>query len=195
ADALPTQMASVRALVVAVNARDSSTAQRSRQVVTLARGVARRLGLDAVAVTEVEQVAHLHDLGKIAVPDAILRKPDRLTQHEHTLMRQHPVVGAQILASMPELEHLAPAVRAEHERWDGRGYPDGLSGEQIPIASRITLVCDAYRAMTSDRPYRRALSPEQARAQIREQAGMQFCPHSASVLLDVLSEQRETAAA
>ena len=181
------EMSSLRALLAAVNARDSYTAMHSREVVTLARGVARRLGLDDAETSEVEHIALLHDLGKIAIPDAILRKPGPLTSHEQMLMRQHPVVGAQILGSMPELSHLAPAARAEHERWDGGGYPDGLTGEQIPIASRITLVCDAYHAMTSNRPYRRAMSAAAARDEIRREAGAQFCPHAAAALLDVLA--------
>ena len=180
------EMASLRALLAAVNARDSYTAMHSREVVTLARGVARRLGLDEAQTSEVEHIALLHDLGKIAIPDAILRKPGPLTSHEQTLMRQHPVVGAQILASMPELAHLARAARAEHERWDGGGYPDGLAGEDIPMASRIALVCDAYHAMTSNRPYRRAMSAAAARDEIRREAGAQFCPHAAAALLDVL---------
>jgi diguanylate cyclase (GGDEF)-like protein len=180
------EMSSLRALLAAVNARDSYTAMHSREVVTLARGVARRLGLGEAQTSEVEHIALLHDLGKIAIPDAILRKPGPLTSHEQTLMRQHPVVGAQILASMPELAHLAPAARAEHERWDGGGYPDGLAGEEIPIASRITLVCDAYHAMTSNRPYRRARSAASAREEIRREASAQFCPHAAAALLDVL---------
>jgi diguanylate cyclase (GGDEF)-like protein len=192
-EAVPAEMASLRALLAAVNARDSYTALHSRRVVTLARLVARRLDLDDAAVTEIEHVAHLHDLGKIAVPDAILRKSGALTQHEWTLMRQHPVVGADILASVPELEHLSPAVRAEHERWDGGGYPDGLTGDQIPIASRITLVCDAFHAMTSDRPYRRAMSADEARDEIRLHAGSQFCPRAAAALLAVLAEQLELA--
>jgi diguanylate cyclase (GGDEF)-like protein len=195
ADVIPSELASLRALLAAVNARDSYTALHSRQVVTLARQVARRLGLDAATIMEVEHIAHLHDLGKIAVPDAILRKPGPLTHHEQTLMRQHPVVGADILASVPELEHLAPAVRAEHERWDGGGYPDGLAGERIPVASRITLVCDAFHAMTSDRPYRRAMPLEEALEEIRRHAGSQFCPRAAAALLAVLAEQRELAAA
>ena len=181
------EMSSLRALLAAVNARDSYTAMHSREVVTLARGVARRLGLDEAKTSEVEHIALLHDLGKIAIPDAILRKPGPLTSHEQTLMRQHPVVGAQILASMPELAHLAPAARAEHERWDGGGYPDGLAGEDIPIASRITLVCDAYHAMTSNRPYRRAMSSAAAREEIRREAGAQFCPYAAAALLEVLT--------
>jgi len=180
------EMASLRALLAAVNARDSYTALHSRVVVTLARAVARRLGLDEAQTSEVEHIALVHDLGKIAMPDAILRKTGPLTSHEQTLMRQHPVVGAQILASMPELTHLASAVRAEHERWDGDGYPDGLAGEEIPVASRIALVCDAYHAMTSNRPYRRAMSEAAAREEIRREAGAQFCPYAAAALLEVL---------
>jgi diguanylate cyclase (GGDEF)-like protein len=187
-DSVPAEMASLRALLAAVNARDSYTAVHSRHVVTLARGVARMLGLEDGVAAEVEHVALLHDLGKIAVPDAILCKPGPLTHHEQTLMRQHPVVGAEILASMPELAHLAASVRAEHERWDGGGYPDGLAGEEIPIASRIVLVCDAYHAMTSDRPYRRAMSSGEAREEIGLHAGSQFCPRAAAALLVVLSD-------
>jgi putative nucleotidyltransferase with HDIG domain len=180
-------MASLRALLAAVNARDSYTASHSREVVRLARGVSRSLDLGESETAEVEHVALLHDVGKIAIPDAILRKARALTEHEQTLMRQHPVVGAEILASTPELAHLAPAVRAEHERWDGGGYPDGLAGDAIPVASRIVFVCDAYHAMTSDRPYRRAMSADQAREEIARSAGTQFCPAAAAALLDVLT--------
>jgi diguanylate cyclase (GGDEF)-like protein len=184
------EIASLRALLAAVNARDSYTAMHSREVVMLARGVARRLGLGETLTSEVEHIALLHDLGKIAVPDAILRKAGPLTSSEQTLMRQHPVVGAEILASMPELAHLAAGVRAEHERWDGGGYPDGLAGQEIPIASRIALVCDAYHAMTSHRPYRRAMSAAAARDEISREAGAQFCPHAAAALLEVLLAAR-----
>jgi diguanylate cyclase (GGDEF)-like protein len=192
--AATSEMSSLRALLAAVNARDSYTAMHSREVVTLARAVARQLGLDEAQCIEVEHVALLHDLGKIGVPDAILRKPGPLTGHEQTLMRQHPVVGSVILASMPELAHLAPAVHAEHEHWDGGGYPDGLAGEQIPIASRIALVCDAYHAMTSNRPYRRAMSAAAARDEIRREAGAQFCPHAAAALLEILAPRVAVAA-
>jgi diguanylate cyclase (GGDEF)-like protein len=185
------ELASLRALLAAVNARDSYTGGHSRQVVTLARAVAARLGLDDAAINEVEHVALLHDLGKIAVPDAILRKRGPLTEHEQLLMRQHPVVGGEIVASVPELAHLAPAIRAEHERWDGAGYPDGLAGEAIPIASRITFVCDAYHAMTSHRPYRRAMSPARARDEIERSAGTQFCPMGAAALLEVLAVRED----
>jgi HD-GYP domain-containing protein (c-di-GMP phosphodiesterase class II) len=139
-------------------------------------------------VSEVERVALLHDLGNIAVPDSILRKRGPLTDLEQVLMRQHPVVGSQIVASTPELQHLASAIRAEHERWDGVGYPDGLVADEIPLASRITFVCDAYHAMTSHRPHRQAMSRNQARAEIERCAGTQFCPMAAQALLDVLAE-------
>ena len=106
----------------------------------------------------------------------MLQKQGRLTEGEWELMRQHPAIGERIVAATATLAHLAPAVRAEHERWDGRGYPDGLAETAIPIASRIVLACDAYHAMTSDRPYRAALGPEAAREELRSHAGSQFDP-------------------
>ena len=101
-------------------------------------------------------------------------------------MRTHPVSSERLICNVPHLSRLAPAIRAEHERWDGGGYPDGLAGEQIPLASRITLVCDAYHAMTSDRPYRKAMPHEQAMTEIAGASGTQFCPASAQALLTVL---------
>ncbi|MGI9184887.1 MAG: HD-GYP domain-containing protein [Solirubrobacteraceae bacterium] len=98
----------------------------------------------------------LHDIGKLAIPDAILPKPGPLTEGEWAVMRTHPIASEQLLSQVPSLDHLRCAVRAEHERWDGAGYSDGLAGFEIPLASRITLVCDAFHAMTSARPYRRA---------------------------------------
>ena len=142
----------------------------------LALEVAAEMGLAPEEATSVGQVALLHDIGKVGVPDAILRKPGGLTAPEWEVMREHPAIGAQIVSAIGSLSHLAPAVRAEHERWDGGGYPDGLAGEAVPLASRICFVCDAWHAMTSDRPYRRALSDEQARAELRRNAGTQFCP-------------------
>ncbi len=104
----------------------------------------------------------LHDVGKLGIGDAILNKPQALNDAEWELMRMHTIIGEEIVASTKGLAHLAPFIRAEHERWDGKGYPDGLKGEEIPLASRIILVCDTFHAMTSDRPYRKALSVEAA---------------------------------
>lgn len=182
------ELSGVAALVAALEARDHYTAEHSRGVVALAAAVAHRLGLDSAEIATVERVAVLHDVGKVAVPDAILQKRGPLTPSEWELMRQHPAVGERIVASTRTLAHLAAPIRAEHERWDGGGYPDGLRGEDIPIASRITLACDAYSAMTSARPYRAAMSEEQARAELLANAGSQFDPAVVDALLQELVE-------
>jgi HD-GYP domain-containing protein (c-di-GMP phosphodiesterase class II) len=128
----------------------------------------------------------LHDIGKLAIPDSMLQKPGPLTDDEQDVMRTHPVESERIVAGLPGLRHLGLAVRSEHERFDGSGYPDGLAGEAIPLASRITFVCDAYHAMVSDRPYRAALTIDQARRQIVDGSGTQFCPKAAGALLATL---------
>ena len=162
-------------------------------VVALALAVANRLGLSEEEVLEVEQVAILHDIGKVGIPDALLQKRGPLTDEEWLLMRQHPAVGERIVASTESLSHLARAVRAEHEHYDGMGYPDGLRGRDIPIASRVCLACDAYHAMTSDRPYRTGISAQEARAQLSANAGTQFDPLVVDALLAVLAEPEPAA--
>jgi response regulator RpfG family c-di-GMP phosphodiesterase len=189
ARSLEQQAMAARTLFAAVAARDGYTGAHSEAVVDLAVAVAERLGLDDDAVAEVGQAALLHDIGKIAVPDAILNKRGPLTDEEWVIMRAHPISSQQIVQDSPGLEHLGPALRSDHERWDGTGYPDGLAGDAIPIVSRITLACDAYNAMTSDRPYRRALSGNAAREEIAAGAGTQFCPTVAQALLDVLASR------
>ena len=178
--------ANVHALLAALEARDGYTESHSQAVVELALAVAGNLGLSGQELLDIENAALLHDIGKIGVPDAVLHKPGKLTEDEWELMRRHPVVGEQIVASMKTLAHLAPVVRAEHERWDGGGYPDGLSGEAIPLSSRIILVSDAYHAMTSDRPYRKALAPEVALAELERNTGTQFCPVTVKAALGAL---------
>ena len=180
-------MTGVHALLAALEARDDYTGQHSESVVELASLVSRVLGLSVREQRSVEQVALLHDVGKVGVPDEILRKRGPLTETEWTAMRRHPEIGERIVAAIPPLAHLAPAIRGEHERWDGGGYPDGLRGEQIPIASRIVFACDALHAMTSDRPYRAALSISAARAELDEHAGSQFDPEVVEALLEVLA--------
>lgn len=177
------ELAGIHALLSALVARDHYTGEHSKSVVQLAIRVARRLGLPEERVLEVEQVALLHDIGKVGVPDSVLQKRGPLNDGEWELMRQHPAIGARILAGTESLSHLAGAVKAEHERFDGGGYPDGLRGEAIPLASRIGFACDAYHAMTSDRPYRAALAPAKARAELIEGAGGQFDPAVIEALL------------
>jgi HD-GYP domain-containing protein (c-di-GMP phosphodiesterase class II) len=120
--------------------------------------------------------ARLHDVGKVAVPDAVLQKAARLTSEEWALMRTHPIVGAAVVSRVPALRALAPMIRAHHERWDGTGYPDGLAGDSIPLGARLVAAVDAYGAMTTDRPYRRASTPAYALAELRRCAGTQFDP-------------------
>ncbi len=175
----------VQALLAAVDARDHYTGDHSKSVVELSAQVARRMGLSRRQIAETEQVALLHDVGKVAVPDHILQKPGPLDEHERKLIEEHPVVGAKIVRSIAGLAHLAPAIRAAHERWDGCGYPDGLAGAQIPLASRIVSLCDAYDAMISHRPYRAALPHDVAMRELTRGAGTQFCPSCVEAITEV----------
>src|SRR5919202_3255932 len=154
--------AHVEALAAAMDMRDRRTARHSDDVVRLALLVGRLLGLDQPSLLELEFGARLHDVGKIRVPDAVLHKPAALDQGEYDLIRCHAAWGAETLAGIPGLEAVAAVVRFHHERWDGRGYPHGLRGARIPLASRIICARDSYAAMTADRPYRSAMSADDA---------------------------------
>jgi len=145
-------------------------------VTSLARGVARRLDLSLEEEEVVARAAELHDIGKMAIPDAILNKPGRLDPSEWRFMRRHTVIGEDILSVAPALQSVAALVRAHHERWDGTGYPDGVGGEAIPLGARIVAVCDAFNAMTQERAYQHARSVEDAAAEIERGAGTHFDP-------------------
>jgi diguanylate cyclase (GGDEF)-like protein len=178
----------VQSLTEALTARDGYTSEHSDEVQLLAVAVAERLGLDEREIAEAQAVAILHDIGKIGIPDRVLHKPGRLTGEEWELMRRHPEIGERILRPLPGLGGVARCVRHEHERWDGDGYPDGLAGEAIPLASRIVLACDAWHALVSDRPYRRALAADAARAELTRCAGTQFDPQVVDALLECLAD-------
>ena len=183
---LETRATGVGALLAALEARDGYTGEHSEAVVELSVAVARQMGLSEEEIIDVEQAALLHDVGKMGVPDSVLRKPGPLDEGEWELMRRHPVVGEGIVESIEPLAHLSPVIRAEHERWDGRGYPDGLSGEEIPLISRVVFACDAFHAMTSDRPYRNAMGTSEALGELERNAGTQFCPRTIPTLLEVV---------
>jgi hypothetical protein len=185
------QGASLQALILALDAHDAPTSDHCLAVVALARSVATAMALPSEQVTEVAQVALLHDVGKVGIPDAILHKRGHLDGCERSRMRQHPVIGEKIVSSLRELRHLAPAIRAAHERWAGGGYPDGLQGKAIPIASRIVFACDAYDAMTTDRTYQAAASEVEARDELLEHAGTQFDPEVIERLVRVLDTTPE----
>jgi diguanylate cyclase (GGDEF)-like protein/putative nucleotidyltransferase with HDIG domain len=148
----------------------------SCDVALLAETTARRLGLDSDDVEAVRQAAQLHDIGKVAIPEAILHKPGSLDDAEWRFMRRHSEIGERIIAEAPALSRVATMVRASHERFDGTGYPDGLRSEQIPLGARIVAVCDAFDAMITERPYSAALTPEAAERELRGCAGTQFDP-------------------
>jgi HD domain/GAF domain len=182
--------AGVEAMAVAVDMRDDYTGAHSEEVVRLARKVGQRMGLPQDQLGELEFAARLHDVGKIAVPDAVLRKEGPLEGAEWEIMRQHPAWGADMLCRVPGLKRISRIVRHAHERWDGDGYPDRLHRNDIPLASRIIFACDAFNAMTSDRPYRNALRPWVAVSELREGAGGQFDPDVVDVLVSALRDER-----
>ena len=166
----------VGALLGSLEAKSQAGAAHLAATIYRSVAVAKRLGLDHIAVEAVQLGALFHDLGKIAISDTILQKADQLTDQEWSEVRAHPIIGASLLAQMPELDHIRPLILAHHERFDGRGYPNGLKGDAIPQAAQIIAVADAYEAMTTPRPYRRAVAPEAAIADLRTCAGSQFDP-------------------
>jgi hypothetical protein len=184
----------VEALTEAIDMRDHYTWHHSKNVMELAGKLGVRLGLDEAALAELAFAARLHDVGKIGIPDAILLKAGSLNEDEWDVMKQYPLRGAEILERVPGLGNVAQIVLCEHEHWDGSGYPQGRAGEDIPLASRIILACDAFDAMTSDRPWRGALKPWAAVREMRAGAGREFDPQVVVQLIGVLRESRTTTA-
>ena len=179
-------LATIEALAAALDAKDRHTEAHSRETAAMARAVGERLGLKGQTLRFLEYAALLHDIGKIGIPGYILNKPGPLDPEEMAIMREHPVIGERIVASVPFLSRVRPIVRAEHERWDGKGYPDGLAGESIPVEARIIHACDAFQAMASDRPYRPALPRHRILEELRSNAGKQFDPRVVDSLLWVI---------
>jgi diguanylate cyclase (GGDEF)-like protein/PAS domain S-box-containing protein len=172
----------IEALAALVQVRDRYTGQHNHEVAQLAVQLAVSLHLEAPQVRLVEITGRLHDVGKVAVPDAVLQKPGRLSAEEWALIHTHPGVGAEVINHIPALRLVAPLIRAHHEHWDGSGYPDGLAGDAIPLGARIVAVADAFGAMTTNRPYRDACSPLLALAELRRYAGTQFDPEVVTAL-------------
>jgi putative two-component system response regulator len=176
------------ALAEAVEAQDPYTEKHLQRMASLSERLAQAAGLDPHQVVAVRYGSILHDVGKIGVSEAILRKPGPLTEEEWAGVREHPAIGTRIVQSMRLARQIVPIVRSHHERWDGRGYPDGLKGEEIPIEARIVALVDAYDAMSTERSYRAALPPEVIRTELEQNAGKQFDPDLTVLLLRLLEE-------
>ncbi len=189
ADLERTFTTTLTALMSTVEAKDDYTASHEEDVAGLSERVALRMGLSVTHARDVRYAALLHDVGKVAVPSEILLKPGPLTDAEWVAMRRHTVVGGDLVARIEAFAHLAPAVRASHERWDGDGYPDGIAGEDIPLPARIIAACDTYDAIVTDRPYRRARTAADARAELCRVAGIQLDARVVEALLEELGPQ------
>ena len=174
----------VQSIVSALEARDPHTAEHSLRVGDMTERVCQLMGLPFEEATDIHMAAHVHDIGKIALPDTVLHRDRRLTPHEHQLLRDHARVGAEIIGSCATLRDIATIVRHHHERWDGTGYPDGLAGEQIPLGARIVAVCDSIDAMMGKRLSKKPLTHEECQHEIELGIGTSFDPQIAQFVLD-----------
>lgn len=181
----------VQALAEAIDAKDTYTNGHSGRVALYAKEIAKRYGYRGKRLDDIYMMGLLHDVGKIGVPDAIINKPAKLTDEEYEIIKNHPVMGARILKNIKEMPSLVTCARWHHERYDGRGYPDGLKGNEIPEEARITAVADAYDAMSSKRSYRGVLPQGIIREQIENGRGVQFDPVFADIMLAMIDEDTE----
>ena len=181
----------VHTLADAIDAKDAYTKGHSGRVAEYSREIAKRAGYSIERQEEIYMMGLLHDVGKIGVPDAVINKPGRLTDEEFEKIKAHPGRGAKILQNIEEMPQLAIGARWHHERFDGRGYPDGLSGEDIPEEARIIAVADAYDAMTSNRSYRDIIPQEVVKGELEKGSGTQFDPQFAAIMLEIIKEDVE----
>ena len=187
-----TYLGAIASLAAAIEARDPYTVGHSARVTQYSVAIAESMGLNSDEVEEVRLAGILHDLGKIGVPDSILNKPGRLTEEEYSAIKMHPVLSMRIVEPLPHLGNIIPMIYYHHERYDGCGYVEGKAGQDIPLGARILAVADSFEAMTSDRPYRKALSRQEAMAEVRRNAGSQFDPEVVRHFLELLEESAST---
>lgn len=181
----------VKALSGAIDAKDTYTNGHSTRVADYSKEIARRAGLSQEAQNDIYMMGLLHDVGKIGIPDAIINKPAKLTDEEYSIIQNHPVMGAKILKNITEFPKLSIGARWHHERYDGKGYPDGISGDDIPLEARIIAIADAYDAMSSRRSYRDVLPQEQVRGEVQKGKGTQFDPEFAQIMLSMIDEDTD----
>ena len=178
----------IESLVAALEAKDNYTSGHSERVAFMTYELSKGLGIKGIELENMHIAAHLHDIGKIGVPDIILNKNGKLLPHEWEYIEMHPSIGFDILSKSKRLKYISKIVLYHHERWDGRGYPKGLAGTSIPIGSRIIAVCDSMDAMTSDRPYRKAMSFEECMNEIIINSGLMFDPVIVQYIVDNMSK-------
>lgn len=171
-----------------LNARDPYTFEHSQEVADLAATAARQMGLHEDQIEQIRSAAVIHDIGKVGIPDSILKKPEKLSSHEWEKMKEHPDIGADLLKDIEIYADVVDIVRHEHEWWDGNGYPKGLRGEEIPIGARIVAIADSYHALTTDRPYRPAFSHEDALKIINRERGTHFDPQVVDAFFQVIED-------
>jgi len=176
----------ISSLIRVIDAKDHYTQDHSLNVSRIAEEICKELGLPAAKMETVRQACKLHDLGKVGIKDSILLKPGKLTEEEWLQIKQHPILGSEIIRPLTFLSDAAVLIRQDHERWDGQGYPDGLKQDEIDIGSRIIMLADAYDAMTSERPYKKAMSKAQAIAEIKNNSGSQFDPAVVEKFLQIV---------
>lgn len=181
----------IKALSGAIDAKDTYTNGHSTRVAQYSREIAKRFGYEEKRLEEIYVMGLLHDVGKIGIPDAIINKPSKLSNEEYGIIQNHPVMGARILKNITEFPKMATGARWHHERYDGKGYPDGLSGVEIPEEARIIAVADAYDAMTSRRSYRDILSQQEVRKEVEECRGTQFDPDFADIMLSMIDDDKD----
>ncbi len=181
----------VGSLAEAIDAKDTYTNGHSGRVAEYSAKIAEKFGYTEDQITSIYMMGLLHDVGKIGVPDQIINKPGKLTDEEFAVIKTHPVVGSRILENIKEMPELANGARWHHERYDGKGYPDGLAGEDIPEAARIIAVADSYDAMTSRRSYRNVMEQSSVRAEIEKGRGTQFDPVFADIMIGLIDEDKE----
>ena len=181
----------VECITSALDARDPYTGDHSRRVSDMACFLGHKLGLSVDEVQEIHIAGHLHDMGKIGIPDRILLKEGRLDDEEWQIMKRHPEIGAQIMSRSEQFSRIAAILLHHHERWDGNGYPFGAKGEEIPLGARVIAVCDSIDAMASKRSYRNALPMEVVRSEIEKNSGIMYDPRIAKLALDNWEELTE----
>ncbi len=179
------------ALAGTVDAKDPYTNGHSERVADYTRMLAKKMGISNAQQKDLYYTALLHDIGKIGIPNEILNKPTKLTKDEFDMIRNHTIYGDQILGRLMSIPSIAIAARSHHERYDGTGYPDGLKGEEIPLAARIVSVADCYDAMTSVRSYSGVRPQAEVRAEIEKGAGTQFDPQIAALMLEIIDEDKD----